>query len=263
MSVPAPAAVADLGAVTDYLQGPFDQVQGWCRPELWHVLQPLAERMIATGVTGPVAEIGVFHGKFFIGLVKTMGAAAGNHAIDVFDQQQFNKDGAGRGDLTIFENNLRRCGVPASSYEVLQADSTSLTPEAVAQLRRSSGGFSMFSIDGCHTVEHTVNDLRIAMEVTRPGGLIFVDDYYNPFWPGVQEAVARLYLGAPPTWLPLVYSCNKLILCGASHHDIYLEAVAQFVGRAHPSSRMKQVKRFGYPSLTVAPDPADREHVVG
>jgi hypothetical protein len=81
-------------SLAHYLNNDFSSVQGWCIPHLWQSLWPLREAMRKQGKDGPVAEIGVYHGKFFIGLVKTMEAPRHNYAIDVFDLQQFNLDGA-------------------------------------------------------------------------------------------------------------------------------------------------------------------------
>ncbi len=243
------------GNVDAYLRGAFKDVGGWCLPQLWRVIQPLRVAMAADGCEGPIAEIGVYHGKFFIGLVKTMGAPAGNLAIDVFDMQRFNLDGAGDGNLAQFEANLARCGVDRAGVRSLRADSMTLTAEEVAALRPDEGGgFAMFSVDGCHMAEHTINDIRIAMALTRPEGLIFVDDYYNPDWPGVQEGVAKLYLTDAPRFVPLAYSCNKLILCHLSFHKTYLDALGAFLPSAFPQARLKRQPRFGYPTLTVSPE---------
>ncbi|MEM9224718.1 MAG: hypothetical protein AAGB11_20300, partial [Pseudomonadota bacterium] len=88
--------------VAAYLDGPFKEIGGWCNPFLWQAIEPLHGAISAAGPPGPVAEIGVFHGKFFFGLVKTAGAEKDNFAIDVFDMQEFNLDGAGVGDKQAF-----------------------------------------------------------------------------------------------------------------------------------------------------------------
>jgi hypothetical protein len=52
-------------AVQTYLDGHFKNVQGWCLPQLWQVINPLANELHAKGIRNPIAEIGVYHGKFF------------------------------------------------------------------------------------------------------------------------------------------------------------------------------------------------------
>jgi len=249
-------------AVLAYLRGPFQQVGGWCSPWLWQFITPLAERQATLGVQAPVAEIGVYHGKFFLGLVKTKGAAKHNHAIDVFDMQQFNLDGAGRGDMEKFRANIDKTGVAQGAVTMLRADSMTLDPPEIERIRTISGGFSLFSVDGCHMVEHTINDVRIAMQLTVPEGIIFVDDYTNQDWPGVQEGIARLYLMDSPRFVPVGVLHNKLFLCHISHHASYLKhlqtAAAKLTG-----ARSKLVQRFGYPSINLFPAVAGSDAYLG
>lgn len=242
-----------FGPVKAYLGGEFAKVNGWCDAGLWQVIQPLVEAIIAEGGRGPIAEIGVYHGKFFIGLLKTMNVSTANYAIDVFDMQQFNKDNAGKGDLDTFKRNLKASGVADSEYEILKTDSTWIDADLISELKSKTGGFSMFSVDGCHTVTHTINDMKHAMALTRPSGVIFVDDYYNDFWPEVHEAVALVYASMRPTFVPVATICDKLVLCGISYHDIYLKHIHAFIKRVHPDTKWKIVKQFGHNCLAVRP----------
>lgn len=246
-----------------YLQTQFPDIDGWCTAHLWQTIQPLYRDMVQRGPVGPVAEIGVYHGKFFLGLVKTVASPAQNHAIDVFDRQALNLDGSGAGSLDRFRQALRDCEVDEAAVEIVCADSMALTRTWVAEVEAKTGGFSFFSIDGCHRVEHTVNDLEIACALTRPSGIIFVDDYYNPSWPGVHEGVARWYFSRPRRFVPLLFSCNKLYLCHLSHHAHYLACVDRFVRTAFPSTHIKAVERYGYPSLTVTPDLSVPQYIKG
>jgi SAM-dependent methyltransferase len=210
----------------------------------------------------PVAEIGVHHGKFFIGLVKTKGALTGNFAIDVFDMQELNLDHSGKGSMQRFEHNLAECGVPRESVEIVCGDSLALGDEDLRRIERTAGAFSFFSVDGCHLAEHTNNDVRIAMRLTAPEGIILVDDYHNPSWPGVQEGVAKLYFTDTPRFVPLLYSSAKLFMAHISHHARYLELVADFLETNHPGTTVKRARRFGYDSLTVIPDGKNIEALV-
>lgn len=240
--------------VRTYLEGKFAEVQGWCIPQLWQSIQPIDEIQRKNGIEGPICEIGVYHGKFFIGLMKTK-QAANNVAIDVFSMQRFNLDGAGVGNLKIFRENITASGASVEDVHFLERDSMAIDRRDIEAIRDlSGGGFSMFSVDGCHTLVHTINDTRIAMELTRPGGVIFIDDYYNPNWPGVQEGICKLYLTETPRWAPLVASCNKLILCHISYHAEYLKYLTEFIQANFPDTRTRPVARFGYDNLTALPD---------
>jgi hypothetical protein len=258
----APADVTTLQAqavehplrdVHTYLKDRFAQVDGWCVPQLWQSIQPIDEVQRRNGIDGPIAEIGVYHGKFFIGLLKTK-QQANNYAIDVFSMQRFNLDGAGVGDQDTLKKNMALSGSSVEDVHFLEADSMALTRSDLLDIRETSGGFAMFSIDGCHTVEHTINDVRIAMELTQPGGVVFVDDYYNASWPGVQEGICKLYLTDSPRFVPLIATCNKLILCHISYHAEFLSYVRDFFKANFAGTRVKPVKRFGYDTLTIVPN---------
>jgi len=256
MNVAAPQAQTvthPLQEVHDYLNGRFEQVEGWCVPQLWQSIQPIDEIQRRNGIGGPIAEIGVYQGKFFIGLLKTK-QQSNNYAIDVFSMQRFNLDGAGAGNQEALKANIALSGSSVEDVHFLEADSMALTSSDLQEIRATTGGFSMFSVDGCHTVEHTINDVRIAMELTRPGGVIFVDDYYNASWPGVQEGICKLYLTDSPRFVPLIATCNKLILCHISYHAEFLLHAKEFFKTNFDGTRVKPVKRFGYDTLTIAPN---------
>lgn len=235
-----------------YLGQGIHEVKGWCIPQLWQVLWPLAQRI----GDGPVAEIGVFEGKFLIGLAKTFGCSADNRAqaIDVFDMQMFNLDKAGVGKQEVLEANFDAHGPGRAALDCIRMDSLSLRQRDAQNLLDAHGPFAFFSVDGCHEVAHTMNDIEFAMSVISNDGIIAVDDYTNPNWPGVQEAVAKMYLMRDFAFVPLLVSCNKLLLCSYSRLTEYLNAVETYVRANHAETRMKRVRRFGYENLTVQPD---------
>ena len=247
---------ARLSSLNDYLTDGIKAVNGWCIPHLWHVIWPLYE-IIGDGA---IAEIGVFEGKFFIGLAKTFRSAPGHVAIDVFDQQRFNLDKAGAGNRTTFDANLEAYGI--DNVTSLQRDSLTLSDQDVGNLVNAFGGFKLFSVDGCHTALHTINDVKFAMRVTRPEGIITVDDYLNPNWPGVGEGIAKMFLMGSYPFVPVAYTCNKLFLCTYSHHAEYLAAIERFVRAAVPAPRIKRVPRFGFDTLTIAPESGSSPAVV-
>ncbi|MEM8741204.1 MAG: class I SAM-dependent methyltransferase [Pseudomonadota bacterium] len=246
--------VMGIAAVNHYLHGQFKEVQGWCIPHLWNLIEPLHDWQISKGIEGPAGEIGVFHGKFFTGLALTKTGQGPHHAFDVFDLQQFNLDGAGKGNRAAFEGNIGAAGIEPDDVRIHRTDSMAMLEAETAAIRASTGGFSMFSVDGCHMAEHTINDFRIAMALTKPGGIIFVDDYLNMDWPGVQEGMARLYLNDVPRFVPVAYSCNKLFCAHLSYAAETFDMLRREVAQRFPEAVTKPVKRFGYDCLNLRPD---------
>ncbi len=238
-----------------YLRGPFAAIRGWCEAGLWQTVEAVLDVQARLKVAGPVAEIGVHHGRFFIGLALAKNHPSNNLAIDVFDDQLFNIDNSGRGNRSAFLRNLEACGISAGSVDIRQTDSSTLTDAEISAIRAASGGFSLFSVDGGHLADYAYGDTQVAMRLTSPGGVIFVDDYLNPDWPGVGEAIAKLYLMSAPVFVPFAYTANKLLLCHRRHHEQYLDGTLSFIRQCYPDTRVsKRVIRFGYRTLAIHPE---------
>lgn len=232
-------------------------VEGWCIPQLWNCIEPIDMFQKENDIKGPVAEIGVYHGKFFIGLALTKNGEGEHCAFDVFGMQRFNLDNAGRGNLRAFRQNLKKYNV--SNYEAVTVDSLRMTDEMIEKRKNT---YTMFSVDGCHMPEHTINDFKLAMKMVKDEGVIFIDDYYNPSWPGVQEGIVKFYLTQSCNFVPFLYTCNKLFMCSLSYHRMYLDYVFGFLEEHYPTSRVKKVKRFGYDTLTVMPTLKLNTHLI-
>lgn len=244
------AAATRLDALNDYLRTGIHEVDGWCIPQLFQTIWPLAQQI----GDGPIAEIGVYEGKFFIALCKTFGQDAGQKAtaIDVFDMQEFNLDKAGVGKKDVLLENLKKHGLPLDQVECIQTDSLALKQQDAADFVQRRGLVNFFSVDGCHEVTHTMHDVEFAMQVTAHHGVIAVDDYNNINWPGVQEAISRMYLSRNFPFVPLAVTSNKLLLCGLSYHARYMKAIEVYL-KKHPNTKVKLNQRFGYDTWSITP----------
>jgi hypothetical protein len=191
----------------------FDAVQGWTSDKLFDTVKVMADCGINR--KGGVAEIGVHHGKFFILLNQVTEEKCESWAIDVFDMQHLNIDKSGEGNKSIFMQNLAEYDRwQGRNTHVLQMDSMSLTNQIPdASLR-------FISIDGGHTVEHTINDLKIAERLIANEGVIILDDIMGVYWCGVTEGYIK-YSMTYPTIVPFAMGHNKLYLCKLSHHEYY------------------------------------------
>ena len=116
-------------------------------------------------------------------------------------------------------------------------------------------GFTFVSVDGGHEVEYALSDIRLAMALAMPEGIILVDDFFAPDWPGVTEALARLYLHDRPQFVPLLAGYNKLLLCHRSHRQGFSRTLVQYI-KDHLNTRVhaKVVTLFGYRLINVEPD---------
>jgi hypothetical protein len=198
------------------------RVAGWLNEGAISAVIALAKWQEENNVFGDVAEIGVHHGKLFILLADLRRDHERAFAVDVFEDQQFNPDNSGRGDLSRFRDNLRLY-TNGIGLEIIKKDSIQLTRADFYRGKRSN--IRLFSVDGSHTPGHTFADLTTAAQLITEGGLIFLDDFYNPEWPGVQEGFYRFLANSSIDVAPFAYGNHKLYLCKKSYHTRYLAFV--------------------------------------
>jgi hypothetical protein len=234
-----------------YLSDGFNEVPGWCSERVMAIIGHLADVMKAAGVVGGACEIGVYQGKFIIGLAHAVEGRP-SLAIDLFDDQIENIDNSGGGKkdmLTGFRDNIAKYGYP--TIVDMQVNSFALTMSDSLEILSRFGAFQFFSIDGGHLAEHVVSDYKFAESVTHHGGAIIIDDINNPGWPGVMEGVAHIYIGQRPKFVPLLIGHNKLVLVGLAYHKRYLLAMHAAIKEHFPKQGVRNTRLFGYEMLSL------------
>jgi hypothetical protein len=157
------------------------------------------------GFHGAVGEIGVHHGMFAIAVAHTARRGELVFAVDLFDKlQRLNVDSSGSGDLRKFLRNTARFGVDRRALDLHVGPSTSLPLQYQQPLR-------LFSVDGGHTESITASDLAWAACNSIDGGIIMLDDFRTPAWPGVEAGARRhLHCGASRPLTPFANVEGKL-----------------------------------------------------
>ncbi len=225
------------------------QVEGWCQAETMSILAELGDLQDQAGVSGGSAEIGVFHGKLLIGLHLLRSPGTRTLAIDLFENQELNLDRSGSGDSSQLRRNLEAHCPDPDAVDAMARDSLDLADDDVLAILQQYGRFRWFSVDGGHTVDHAVNDLRLAERLMVAGGVVVVDDYYNQDWPGVHEGFARRYILDSPRTMPFLSGFGKLYLTTLGHHKRYFDAMRlrlQLWGH-----KVKVVEMYGHDVVSV------------
>jgi len=220
----------------------FFRIDGYCMGECFHVI----DQVDASGINdrGGVCEIGVHHGKFYMMLNATTDAEDQSYAVDVFERQDLNIDSSGKGSKILFEDNLRNLDRHAgTNTRIIMGDSTDSGLDLVNAI--GPGTMRYVSIDGGHTVEHAMNDLKIAEQILRNEGVVVLDDIMHYCWLGVIEASVK-YLSQHPTLVPFAIGYNKLWMCKWSYHKKYLELF-----KASNLSRQWPQRFVGYEIVTM------------
>ena len=211
-----PLSLARMAAALTYLDA-LDQIEGWLLPTTALAMIEALWAQERRGYAGDIAEIGVWQGKSFLALAA--GARPGERlvAIDPFDagdptaqRPDLDVTPYGAGYKGAFLANLSRF-FPAVQPEIIEASSG-----ALANDRSPLGKLRFLSIDGGHSRAQTLIDLRIADACLTEQGLCWLDDVFNPAWPGVVSGLFA-YLDSGPGLQPLVLFPNKLGTSSASH----------------------------------------------
>jgi Methyltransferase domain len=223
-------------------------VEGWLESLGIQLIDAVEDRQRELGVTGPIAEIGVHHGKLFIllSLLRRPGERA--VAVDLFEDQERNVDRSGRGDRERFMANLQRHQPNAPDVVVRQADSNDLDGPALRAL--AGAALRIVSVDGGHTADLTEHDLATACDALTDGGVVILDDCFNEVFPAVSEGAQR-FLRNRTDIRAVGAGGNKTFLCHETYGERYREAIAQRAARLHLYTQHHEF--VGAPFLSVFP----------
>lgn len=171
-------------------------------------------------------EIGVHHGKFFIGLENITPLGSRAIAVDVFDNQEKNIDDSGFGNLEIFEQNVSNFCVEPKRVIPMPIDSLDINV-----MEMGFNQFGLISIDGGHTVNHTMKDLQTAESLVSADGLVILDDILNQHWAGVVTGAVQYFTNnTGKRIVPFAIGFNKLFCCHFTNKERILNKIIQNEG---------------------------------
>ena len=208
-----------IPAVDAYLDESYDKVIGMSSRFAAAVTCGLMRIQSEFGVTGSVAELGAFEGRFFIALAKALKDGERALGIDTFEWPNPQV-------IDRFEANCVRQGVPTEKRITWKADSNKMSAE---ELLGKLGGekVRLIHVDGEHTQAALTKDLALATAVIRDGGVIVLDDMLHPGYPTLMVAV-QAYLDSHPDMTVLciidresIFAATKFILCQKSWFKKY------------------------------------------
>ena len=160
----------------------------------------------AQGIKGDVLEIGVHHGRSAIVVASLTSPGQKFVAVDLFDElQDRNVSESGSGNRHEFLRNMGQFFDDLSFVKTIQADSSSFSADAIGH------EFSFCHIDGGHSPQETYNDLDLCCRILKPGGLLAMDDYFNPAFPGVSEGAVQFKLEQGNKLKPIAIGFNKVL----------------------------------------------------
>jgi hypothetical protein len=194
-------------------------IDGWFSSEAAQLFGLLDAVQARAGVLGDLFEIGVHHGRSAVLLCHMARAGESVRVCDVFGAQSDNVSRSGRGDRSVFEQNIAARAPDFDALEIFEKRSAQLTREEIG------GPYRFFHIDGGHLTEEALTDLHLAADVLHDAGVIVLDDPFRCEWPGVTEAFVQ-FLDHRHDFVPVALGFNKLAICKRDVRRTYDEALA-------------------------------------
>lgn len=159
-----------------YIDQHYTSVLGMSGPLSARIAGALLGYQSQNGIAGAIAEIGVFEGRFIIGLALAARQGEKIFAIDTWEWP----------DTNIKNRFMHNCSrlIPGKNVTCVKA------PEDVVEWRDNNRGSIRFiHIDADHTIESLYRDLITSLHVLSIGGVICVDDMLHPGYPLLGKAV--------------------------------------------------------------------------
>ena len=242
--------VSGLPAVDRYLADGYLTVRGMSSRFAAAIAGATLRIQSENGISGHVAEIGTFEGRFFVALAHALRPGERAIGIDHFEWPDASV-------IDRFKESLARHGPKDDRAIVLKADSRTLKPDEL--LGHAPGKqIRFFHIDGEHTPDHLSKDLLLAHATLDPKGVICLDDMLHPGYP-ILALTVDAYLRAHAEMRVFcvidredIVAAAKYMICRAEHAAFYTDALT----RTFPQYVWPLGADFGaYHALVLAPEP--------
>ena len=213
-----------MGNLDKYLEEKYSTVAGMSSKLSINVTVSILRYQSESRISGPIAEIGVYEGRFFIGMALSVEPGERCVAVDTFKWP----------DEEVYERFMKNCldsGVEKNSIVTKRIATRDLTPWEMGKLLGEKLRF--IHIDGAHSYEGVSQDLRIAHHVLRPDGIICLDDVLHPLYPELTVSVSDFLKSHPDLRVfsiidreSFVSAC-KYLICREGHLKLYQEFLLQ------------------------------------
>jgi predicted O-methyltransferase YrrM len=197
-------------AVDRYIAEGYETVRGMSSAFAATICGHVIRRQSELGITGHIAEVGTFEGRFFIAMA--LGLASGERALGI-DTFNWPNDGL----LDLFHSHCARLGLARDRYVAIKGNVRDLTAADIA--KALGGPIRFWHLDGDHSRESLTADLDLAETTLHPQGIICLDDMLHPGYPLLVVAVHE-WLERHPDWRLLcvidredIVAAAKFMLC--------------------------------------------------
>lgn len=188
-------------------------IDGWMEPKAMHLFDDLNAFQKERGITGDIMEIGTYYGKSSAVLGQFLAADEEFYCCDTFSGYKAIENNFRTSFEAFFEKMTGRKPI------VRQMISTDLTPELLDHKQ-----FRIWHIDGWHSFEDTLSDLKLGASVLKENGMIIADDFLNQDWLGVGQAINE-FLRLNENWCLVAQGYNKTIIVRKADYQLYFDGI--------------------------------------
>ena len=205
--------MTDIHPAQEYIDS-MHMVKGWCSKgaaALILAIHLCQERM---GITGHLLEIGVHQGLSGILLCNlTQDENERCLLVDSFDVSDM-PEVYGVGNLDVLQDNIARFAAHIKGQVIVENMSSEFIME---RYRTWKGRVRIAHVDGDHTYEAVLRDLRNCAALCHSDGCIVVHDAFNPHQPGVNQAFNEFMSLSDYAVFAIGY--NTAFLCRKTNHS--------------------------------------------
>lgn len=197
-----------------------NNIFGWLSRRAAFCIYSINEIQKQEKISGSIFEIGCHFGKTAVFLNHLIKEDEFLYVCDIFENQEDNTSTSGYNpNLNIqsfLKNILKYSNI--KNLKILKCNSLSLTPE------RLKNKFRIIHIDGGHSKNEVISDLKLSSQCLIDGGVIVVDDIFHKDWPEVTSGLSY-FLKTEQTIEPIFIAFNKIFLCEKKHAIFYKEKI--------------------------------------
>ena len=199
----------------------LDFINGWFHREEAQMFLWLDHIQKKGNISGNLFEIGTFEGKSSLLLALMTNPENEKLGLcDLFGDMDWDLEW-GKVNRTVIVNYMRSFFDNINFIKIYEKRSDELTDNECNNCR-------FIHIDGGHSEEDTLNDLKLASKSIIQKGLVIIDDLYLQNLPTVTDGIYK-FLVNESSLVPVAMFAKKLLLCKPEEHGFYMEQL-RFTG---------------------------------
>ncbi|WP_269608945.1 class I SAM-dependent methyltransferase [Prochlorococcus marinus] len=221
----------DVNVLNGFLKDEHD-LEGWFFPQDMLSLAIFNELHSKNNIKGHIVEIGVYKGKSFSFLSHFIKDTENLYGYDTFPEDFYESTNLA---LENYGANVQ--------YELIKADTSELNNDDI-KAKIDGKGIRILHIDAGHEYHEVFHSLLSFSPYVINNGIIVVDDYQDPEFPGIEAAVLDFCeIDRPRRFVPFFSGANKIYLCVTHMAKLFHEGILSNVNIKN-CSRLTVVRDF-------------------